>query len=73
MNLKKLYLIIFLGLIFGITFTKGDHNSTRFVKCTSKECKDKGEAGLYTKVVLSSIKDSKAAIVWLQGGWLGSC
>jgi len=69
MNLKKLYLIIFLGLILVITSTKGDHNSTRFVKCTSKECKDKGEAGLYTKVVLSRIKDSKAAIVWLQGGW----
>ena len=69
MNLKKLFLILVLGLILGTTSSKADHNSNRFVKCTFEQCEDKGEASLYSKVSLSNIKDSKAVIVWLQGGW----
>jgi len=43
-------------------------DSIRFVECVSEDCKDKGQTGLFTKMVVSAVEDSPAVIVWLQGG-----
>ena len=58
--MKKIFLAFVMGLILGTVSSKADHNSNRFVQCTFEQCEDKGEAGLYSKVSLSRIKDSKA-------------